>query len=125
MGASIFIPLNEILWNATREFNLPTGDSFSDIEGPLGIWDGEGFVYTQGIGSTWWEYAKLFWKYGMAPYRTKKLVDRTIATFLNLYRAPHFPFRSLTTRAFELGLIHLTADTGSQFLEKNGVSSNP
>lgn len=121
VGASIFIPENEILWNAAREFSLPLTDASADEDGPLGIWDGERFVHIQGTGSTWWEYAKLFWKYGLAPYRTKKLVDQTVQTFLQLYRAPNFPFRSLTSRAFELGLVRATADTGSQFLSKNGV----
>lgn len=121
VGASIFIPLNEILYNSTKEFGLPVTDSFVDIDGVLGIWDGENFVYLQGKGSSWWEYTKLFWKYGMAPYRTQKLVDKTVSTFLKLYKSPYFPFRSLTTRVFELDLIQATSETGERFLLKNGV----
>ncbi len=63
------------------------------------------FVYQlDNSSSSWWNYAKLFWKYGTAPYRTQKLMQAVIAKFLNLYKAPYFPFRSLTTRAYELEL---------------------
>ncbi|KAI0006727.1 Prenylcysteine oxidase [Xylariaceae sp. FL0662B] len=120
VGASIFVGLNHILFNATKDFNLPVTDPGADEEGVLGIWDGERFVFTQDSRSWgWWNLAKLFWKYGTAPYYTHKLVQDTIATFLDLYKAPHFPFRSLSVRAFELGLAKVTGVTGQQFLAAN------
>ncbi len=122
LGASIFIKLNHILWNATRDFNLTLEDPDLDEAGILAVWDGDKFVYQQDYTSwSWWNFAKLFWKYGMAPYRTQKLMRTTIAKFLELYEAPFFPFRSLTTRAFELGLTYTTGLTGEQFLAQNKV----
>lgn len=49
-------------------------------------------------------------------------MQRTVATFLKLYEEPHFPFRSLSIRAFELGLAKVTGVTGQQFLADNGIS---
>ncbi|KAI0160111.1 prenylcysteine oxidase [Xylariaceae sp. FL1272] len=116
LGASIFVDVNYILSNATREFGLLTRDPGADEDGLLGIWDGDSFVYTQDSSSN---LAKLFWKYGTAPYYTQKLVKNTVATFLQLYDEPFFPFRSLSTRAFQLGLVKITGLTGQQFLAKN------
>ncbi|KAI0114193.1 prenylcysteine oxidase [Hypoxylon sp. NC0597] len=120
LGASIFVEINHILYNATKEFNLPLVDPGSDEKGVLGIWDGKRFVYAQDSESwNWWNLAKLFWKYGTAPYYTHRLVQDTIGTFLKLYEAPYFPFRSLSTKAFELGLVGITGVTGQQFLAEH------
>ncbi|KAH8673269.1 prenylcysteine oxidase [Xylariales sp. PMI_506] len=117
LGASIFVKVNHILYNASRDFNLETIDPGTDEAGRLGIWDGERFVYEQDSESwEWWSLAKLFWKYGMAPYYTRNVVQETIAMFLKLYQEPYFPFRSLTTRVFELGLAKITGLTAQQFL---------
>ena len=114
--------MNHILWNATRDLNLTKRDPDYDENGLLVVWDGEKFVFQQSYTSwNWWNLAKLFWKYGMAPYRTQKLVDLTSAKFMKLYQEPHFPFRSLTTRAYELELTYLTGQTGEQFLSQNKV----
>ncbi|KAI1763479.1 prenylcysteine oxidase [Hypoxylon sp. FL1150] len=120
LGASIFVEVNHILFNATKEFALPTTDPGTDEAGLLGVWDGQSFVYTQDSESwDWWTIAKLLWQYGTAPYYTRKLVHETIATFLKLYEAPYFPFRSLSTRAYELGLVKITGVTGLQWLAQN------
>ncbi|KAI0129197.1 prenylcysteine oxidase [Xylariales sp. AK1849] len=120
LGASIFVKVNQILWNATQDFNLLVTDPGTDEAGLLGIWDGDKFVYQQDSESwEWWSLAKLFWKYGMAPYYTRNLVKETIGTFLRLYEEPYFPFRSLTTRVYELGLAKITGVTGQQFLAEN------
>ncbi|KAF9872835.1 prenylcysteine oxidase [Colletotrichum karsti] len=122
LGASIFIEANHILFNASQRFGLPLKEPESGTDGFLGIWDGEQFVYTQDDNSwEWWNLAKLFWKYGLAPYKAQKLVQSTVATFLQLYEAPHFPFRSLTQRAFELDLLKATSVTGDQFLANNEI----
>lgn len=124
LGASIFIKLNHILWNATQEFGLPTKKPGAGEGGLLAVWDGDRIVYQQDETSWgWWNLAKLFWKYGMAPYRTQKLMKSTIGKFTNLYKAPFFPFRSLTQRAFELELAQITGQTGEQFLTENKVCS--
>jgi len=94
-----------------------------EVPGKLVVWDGEKFRFEQDEGSwSWWSYAKLFWKYGMAPYRTQKLVQAAVASYLRLYDEPWFPFRSLTERAYALGLVKLTGMTGQQYLEANKVS---
>ncbi|KAI1195411.1 prenylcysteine oxidase [Nemania serpens] len=122
LGASIFVDVNYILSNATRDFGLTIKDPGAEEGGVLGIWDGETFVYTQNSNSwDWVNLARLFWKYGTAPYYTHKLVQNTIATFLKLYTEPFFPFRSLSTRAFQLDLAKITGVTGRQFLAANNL----
>lgn len=123
LGASIFVEVNSILYSAVDEFGLKFKD-VGNVDGDLGIWDGETFRYHQShTTSKWWTYAKLFWKYGLAPYKTQKLVHGVVARFLEMYKAPHFPFRSLTQKAEELELTKLTGMTGNQFLEESGVSN--
>ncbi|KAI0813900.1 prenylcysteine oxidase [Xylaria sp. FL0064] len=122
LGASIFVDVNYILSNATRHFGLTVKDPGNEEGGLLGVWNGESFVYTQ--DSNFWDWvnlARLFWKYGTAPYYTHKLVQGTVATFLKLYEEPFFPFRSLSTRAFQLGLVKITGMTGRQFLAANNL----
>ncbi|KAI0506369.1 prenylcysteine oxidase [Xylaria bambusicola] len=88
----------------------------------MGVWDGNSFVYTQDSSSwDWVNLVRLIWKYGTVPYYTHKLVQGTIATFLKLYEEPFFPFRSLSTRAFQLDLIKITGVTGKQFLAANNL----
>jgi prenylcysteine oxidase/farnesylcysteine lyase len=124
LGASIFIEKNHILYGALQEFNLSKRipDEYKDPV--LGIWDGEKFVFTiDERGPFWWTALKVIWKYGfMAPRRTQKLMQTTINKFLRMYEEPFFPFRSLTQRAHELGLVEITAVTGQKLLKANKVS---
>jgi len=98
LGASIFVEINRILFNASRDFNLPTQSKVyestkSDYD--LGIWDGESFVFTttnsDDDGSFkdrwggWWDIAKLVWKYGLSPFRLRTLQRATISRFLTMY----------------------------------------
>ena len=88
----------------------------------LGIWDGKEFVYKQkDSGWYYWDIAKLLWKYGLAPYRTQKLMQSTVGKFRKLYEYPFFPFRSLSDRALDLDLTSVTAVTGEQYLAANNV----
>ncbi|KAG5983579.1 hypothetical protein E4U55_007821 [Claviceps digitariae] len=126
LGASIFIKDNHIMYNASQKFGL----DLSELTAPeptdyTAIWDGETIVFRSERGSPWWwDAAKLFLKYGLAPYRAVQLVRSSVGTFLQLYEEPYFPFRSLTQRAFELGLLRLTGVTGEQFLRENNASSS-
>lgn len=126
LGASIFVTANQIMYNATRDFRLPTGDPHDLDDGSItAIWDGRSFVFQTAEGSSWWwDAAKMFWKYGFAPYKAVKLVQEVVGTFLKLYEPPYFPFRSLTQRAYELGLERITGVTGEQFLAENKVSKD-
>ncbi|KAL2752075.1 hypothetical protein ACRALDRAFT_1066149 [Sodiomyces alcalophilus JCM 7366] len=123
LGASIFVESNQIIFNATQEFNLTLREPDSAADDLLGIWNGENFVFTQNSQSWgWWNLAKLFWRYGMAPYKTQKLVQSTLQTFMKLYEEPYFPFLSLTQRLEELDLLKITGATGAQFLADNEIS---
>jgi prenylcysteine oxidase/farnesylcysteine lyase len=103
---------------------VPTG-----FKGPgLGVWDGEGFVFMQratpdGQGLVgWWDLVRLMWRYGVAPYRAKKLVDEVIGRFLGMYEKGVLPFADLTEAAEQLDLLSVTGLTGQQFLESRGIS---
>lgn len=120
LGASIFVEVNTILKNATELFGLKPKESETEDAEILGIWNGKEFVYTQ-KGDSWWNLAKLFWKYGLAPYRTNNLMKASVGKFRKLYDASFFPFRSLSDRALDLDLISVTSLTGEQFLAANNV----
>jgi prenylcysteine oxidase / farnesylcysteine lyase len=88
------------------------------------IYDGEKILYRSVEGEGWWwDVARLWWRYGLSPYSAVKLVKSTVSTFLKLYEAPFFPFRSLTERVFELGLHKVTAVTGEEYLSENGIKA--
>lgn len=91
----------------------------------LGVWDGKSFVFIQSDGSnSYWNIAKLLWKYGMSPIYTQNLRKRTVGSFLKMYQAPYFPFTSLSRTAYDLDLLPATAVTGQQYLESNGISQH-
>ncbi|KAK8226227.1 Prenylcysteine lyase-domain-containing protein [Phyllosticta capitalensis] len=132
LGASIFVKVNHILMDAVARFNLSVSvpdlgnndeDEDEDDEGDyVGIWNGRAFVFRgddDALG--WWDTAKLLWKYGLAPLRTRRLMKATVGDFLKLYEAPHFPWRSLTDKVMELGLLRPVAMTGERFLRENGI----
>ncbi|CAL8578008.1 hypothetical protein XPA_003810 [Xanthoria parietina] len=127
LGASIFVPINHNLVNATNRYELPIksrgGASKSEDTEILGIWDGREFVFTQSdADNQYWNIAKLLWKYGISPIRTQNLMKKTVGSFLKMYDPPSFPFKSIADTAMELGLLDSTTATGQQFLEANGVS---
>ncbi|KAK4196012.1 putative prenylcysteine oxidase [Triangularia verruculosa] len=123
LGASIFIEKNHILYGALQKFNLSKRIPDEDSDPKLGIWDGDEFVFTVSErDSFWWTALKVIYKYGiMAPRRTQQLMESTINNFLKLYEQPNFPFRSLTQRAYELGLVDVTGVTGEQLLKANNI----
>lgn len=128
LGASIFVQVNYNLMNAAKKFGLNiTGAGQSrpnEAEEVIGIWDGERFVYTQSKSLSWWNIAKLLWRYGLAPIRTRNLMKDTVNRFVKLYQPPYFPFSSLSAAAVELGLNRATAATGAEFLKANGISED-
>lgn len=124
LGASIFVAVNTIMVNSSRDFGLQAReDGSGDVDEVLGIWNGKTFVYTQrDSGWKYWDIAKLLWKYGLAPIRTRRLVSSVVGRFFKLYEAPFFPFRSLTDTLYDLDLISATGVTGEQLLTANNVS---
>lgn len=123
LGASIFVKVNRNLVNAANEFNLSTSGMRQVVSDDqmLGIWNGKTFVLVTPDDITWWDKAKLFWKYGLAPIKTLRLMKSTTAKFFKMYEAPTFPFKSLSDVVYDVGLTAVTAITGEQYLKKNGV----
>lgn len=129
LGGSIFVKVNQILYNATRDFGLDIssrglrGRNGSDYD--LGVWNGKEFVFKQSSSdSRWrgyWDIAKLLWKYGLAPIRTRSLTQTMLGKFLRFYDEPLFPFASLTSVIEETGLLEDISLTGSALLEANGA----
>lgn len=128
LGASIFVKVNKNLVSAALELGLSTENAgerrVKEAPMKLGVWNGEKFVFTQSLGGYyWWNIAKLLWKYGLAPIRTQNLMKETVGKFLKMYEEPHFPFRSLSKAAYDLGLTAVTAVTGEQFLKEHDIGS--
>lgn len=130
LGASIFVKVNHILMDAVQRFNLTVATpdlglakAAEEEEGGdyVGIWNGREFVFRGDDELSWWDTLKMLWKYGLAPIRTKRLMSQTVGQFLKMYEEPHFPWRSLTDKTMELGLVRPMAMTGEAFLKANGV----
>ncbi|OOQ86542.1 putative prenylcysteine lyase [Penicillium brasilianum] len=127
LGASIFVKVNENLVNASRDLGLTV--SAADHARPresdesIGIWDGKQFVFNMKNSYSWWNLARLFWRYGMAPLRTQNLMKDIVGKFLRLYEEPLFPFQSLSEAAAAVGLLNATASTGDEFLAMNSIPS--
>jgi prenylcysteine oxidase/farnesylcysteine lyase len=128
LGASIFVKVNRILVDAVHEFNLSTSSlkrEESNGSPALGVWDGEVFRLIQKSDAFgWFDLAKLFWKYGLAPVRTVNLMKTTVGAFLKMYESPVFPFESLTAAAESVGILSATASTGEQFMLANGIQGD-
>ncbi|KAL2421441.1 hypothetical protein ABEF95_006743 [Exophiala dermatitidis] len=141
LGASIFVKINHILYNATRDFGLAPCTKVYDAEPEskyeLGIWDGRQFVFrtaaegdgggdnNKGSSSSWrgwWDVAKLLWKYGLSPIRTRRATNAALGTFLKFYDQPLFPFQSLQEVVDQTGLDDYTAVSGREVLRHAGVS---
>ncbi|CEL07451.1 hypothetical protein ASPCAL10608 [Aspergillus calidoustus] len=128
LGASIFVEVNYNLVNASKDLGL--GVKSAGYERPhetaevLGVWDGKEFVFVMEESSSWWNIAKLIWRYGLAPVRTQNLMKSTVNKFLQLYNEPMFPFQSLTAAAASVGLLDATSTPGATFLTKNSIGDD-
>ncbi|OAL38728.1 hypothetical protein AYO20_01934 [Fonsecaea nubica] len=133
LGASIFVKINHILYNATRDFGLASVvkiyESAPDSKYELGIWDGKDFVFKaerdddedRGSWRGWWDIAKLLWKYGLAPIRTRQATKKAVGEFLKFYDEPIFPFRSIAEAVGATGLDAYTGLTGKEVLQNAKV----
>ncbi|KAJ5386143.1 Prenylcysteine oxidase [Penicillium cosmopolitanum] len=125
LGASIFVQVNEILVNASRDLGLGVRSADharpKEAEESIGIWDGTQFVFTLKNSYSWWNIGRLFWRYGLAPLYTQNLMKNIVGRFLRLYEEPIFPFQSLSEAAAEVDLLDATSTPGNQFLDTNGI----
>lgn len=125
LGASIFVQVNQILVNASRDLGL--GVRSADYARPreaaesIGIWDGTKFVFTLKNNYSWWNIGRLFWRYGFAPLHTQNLMKNIAGRFLRLYEKPIFPFQSLSEAAEAVDLLESTSETGARFLGEKGI----
>ncbi|KZP00717.1 FAD/NAD(P)-binding domain-containing protein [Calocera viscosa TUFC12733] len=121
LGASIFVNANKHMVRALQEWNLSTVP-FDDAE-YVGIWDGEEFaVIIRDDKPTWWDSAKLVWRYGLlAPLRTQRLVKALIASFDSLYTSTYLPFASVDALSSQLGFSEYTQSEAKAFLAKKGI----
>ncbi|KAF2685959.1 Prenylcysteine oxidase [Lentithecium fluviatile CBS 122367] len=125
LGASIFVSVNHILVAASKAFNLTSANeqSYAHEDIPeLGVWNGEEFVFVMEGDGSWWDIAKLVWRYGYAPIKTNALMKKTVGKFMRMYEEPVFPWKSLSDVVAEVGLVGTTGVTGEQFLKEEGVS---
>lgn len=141
LGASIFVDINAILYNATRDFELPVDETIYESSGAkyeLGVWDGEEFVVLidaeedgggwMGRLRGWWGVARLLWRYGVSPVRLRGLQKGVIGRFLRMYEERTrggdggFPFDDLTKVAEEVDLLSVTSKSGSKLLAEGGIS---
>lgn len=135
LGASIFVEINHILYNATRDFGLASTNKIyespraEDAKYELGIWDGEQFVFKserdddedRSSWRGWWDIAKLLWRYGLAPIRTRSATRKAVGEFLKFYDDPVFPFTSIQEAVDATGLAEYTGVSGKEVLGKAGV----
>ncbi|KAL9127931.1 MAG: hypothetical protein Q9217_003288 [Psora testacea] len=129
LGASIFVEVNHNLFSAVEKFGLSTKEKRerdaqgNELPDTLGVYDGTYWAFRASNDYTggWWTTLKLLWQYGMAPIRTRKLMKRIVGKFLKMYEAPMFPFRDLSQAVHDVGLTDITASTGEQLLQSNGI----
>ncbi|RMZ70527.1 prenylcysteine lyase [Pyrenophora seminiperda CCB06] len=124
LGGSIFVQINHIMVKAMEDFNLSAagGDIAETFGMPdLGIWNGREFVIVTKAGDTWWDKAKLLWRYGAAPLWTNRLMKSAVGRFLTMYEEPVFPWKSLSEVVERVGLLQATGVTGEQYLKANGI----
>jgi prenylcysteine oxidase/farnesylcysteine lyase len=127
VGATVFIPGNEILFNATKELNIETEEyglvPDNDTSDTMGVFNGTNIVFSL-PQNNWAILAKLFHRYRVLdPMRTTNLAQATIDRLRLMYKKPIFPFLSLFNAADEAGLYPSMSITAQQFLGSNGIDS--
>jgi prenylcysteine oxidase / farnesylcysteine lyase len=120
LGASIFVKVNHILWNAANEFNL-TKQDFGGESTSVGIWNGKEFVLK--LAGGWLDEAKLVWRYGAYTlFKAWNLRKATIGRFMKMYDTPTFPWVDLSQTVEELDLSEASGNSGDAFLAHSGIT---
>ena len=119
LGASIYVDVNVNLVNAVKLLNLTVAPDLTlpKTQSKEGIWDGREFKYV-GTGGVW-DIAKLVWRYGLAPYRARTHVTRTIKRFMHIYTAKSLPFF-----AKDFDFLEMTGGSGRDAFLSAGVSES-
>ncbi|CAG8607994.1 13357_t:CDS:2, partial [Acaulospora morrowiae] len=106
LGASIFIDRNYHMFNAAKRFGLELVKYGEEYPGSRSaIWDGEGFVFEQS-SSSYWDRAKIIWKYGWAPVKVQRMVNSIVEKYLKGYEFSE-PFHSIDS---EIKRLHLDVE---------------
>lgn len=124
LGGSIFVEVNHIMVEAMKKFGLSPADRDTVAQADLpdlGVWNGYEFVLVTKSEDTWWDKAKLLWRYGAAPLWTNRLMKSAVGKFLTMYNEPVFPWKSLSEAVEQVGLLEVTGVTGDQYLKANGI----
>ncbi|CAD6974433.1 unnamed protein product, partial [Tilletia controversa] len=145
LGASIFVGANRNMARAAKLFGLNTtqgGIGLDDDDSAVGtsVWDGQGFVY-EGLDGSWWNSARMVWRYGYSPMTMRNLVADLVGTFTTLYDPTFlhrpktnpekgeskystisgFPWRSIESLAGRLKFDRLTSQTADSWFYSKGV----
>ncbi|KAF9524062.1 Prenylcysteine lyase-domain-containing protein [Crepidotus variabilis] len=119
LGASIFVKAHKHLWRAADDFNL-TRRSFNENDYDTGIWNGEQ-IFLQ-FGGSWWDTAKLLWRYGLfAPKRTEEIVRGMMSQFLGLYKTSTLKWDSMLDLPPYFGWQEHLNITAREFFKGRGV----
>ncbi|GAB5593460.1 hypothetical protein Unana1_08360 [Umbelopsis nana] len=103
LGASIFVPVNYNLMNATQRFNLTLTTLVDrNISERIGVWDGQQFLF-QETSSGWFDKIRAVWRYGLTPLKIKSIVSKVTANWLKVYENyPAFNHMSQVVKDLEL-----------------------
>ncbi|KAI8080016.1 Prenylcysteine lyase-domain-containing protein [Halteromyces radiatus] len=113
LGASIFVPVNYNMMNASEKFGFPL--KRLTMATKLGIWDGQSFLFEE-TGNQYWDAMKMIWRYGLAPLKFPSYLQPIIDRFLTIYHQDKPPFSTLSQIVDQLNLTDLVNKTASDHL---------
>ncbi|KAH9823913.1 Prenylcysteine lyase-domain-containing protein [Melampsora americana] len=124
-GASIFVKSNLNLNKAIKHFKLKLKTFDENDGGNLGIWDGTEFDFRE-TGQSWLDTAKMFWRYGRAPYQLNRIKDEMLDRYKVIYASEFTtkgPYRNLSAWAEASQLAGLLPISGSKkLIEEQGIN---
>ncbi|KAI9801269.1 MAG: hypothetical protein M1833_002839 [Piccolia ochrophora] len=122
-GASAFHEDDRCLNNAMRGFGLqePDKPSLPKLR-RVGVWNGRSFVFTQSENAPNSSgFTGTVWKYGLAPWRFKRLLDRYISGFHSITSLR--PFASLADEVEKSGIKAPSETRADLYLPRNDIHS--
>ncbi|KAI8822207.1 Prenylcysteine lyase-domain-containing protein [Fimicolochytrium jonesii] len=122
LGASIFLKENQILYNATREFNL-TFEAERSVRGgrpPWGVWAGDGFAF-QASKSSSATLARMFWRYGLAPVKTARLARKAADDFAHGAYGTTTDIKRVQDLVRSWGLAEVVGEPADKFFKERDI----